>query len=312
MRPVTFQRVTDDVLALYGPSMRAHTTFLAMRQTLTELAAVPTIRRSSDLTPGNVARWIELHPERSAARTRSLLSNVRTICNLAVASGWLAVSPFAVRKLKDWVRPDSKPRKPPQRHKTAAEIGRLLRLLDDEAAGGSWGAGRLQALAYVYAYTGLRAQEALHILAPNVDLSRRVFVLEPVDGWRPKTVRSARTIPITDPLARVLALWLPRCGSRWLFPGKRLASPWRGGPGYRPLDLIGAAAERAGIGHMTIIGFRKSIGTHAKTAKLGQLNVAAILGHSNVATQAYYDEDKVESVRPALEAIAGFYGQTGT
>jgi integrase len=312
MRPVTFSRLTDDVLALYGPSMRAHTTFLAMSQTLKELAAVATVRRSCDLTPANVARWIEAHPDRSAARTRSLLSNVRTICNFAVASGWLAVSPFAIRKLKDWVRPDARPRKPAPRHKTAAEIGRLLRLLDSEAAGGGWADGRLQALAYVYAYTGLRAQEALHILAANVDLAGRTFVLEPVDGWRPKTVRSARTIPITAPLAGVLALWTPRCGSRWLFPGKRLQSAWRGGPGYRPLDQIAAAAVRAGIGPMTIIGFRKSIGTHAKTAKLGQLNVAAILGHTNVATQAYYDEDKCESVRPALEAIAGFYGRTGT
>jgi integrase len=316
MRPVSFSRLTDDVLALYGPSMRARATFRAMRQTLAELAAVRGVRKSSDLTVSTIARWIELHPGRSPARTESLLRNVRVVCNIAVASGWLAVSPFSVRKLGAWVRLDGKPRRPVHRHKTAEEVVRLLRLLDAEASGGAWAAGRLQALVYVYVYAALRRDEALHLLAANVDLGRRTITVEPVGTWRPKTVRSARTLPMAEPLAEVLALWLPRCGSPWLFPGRRLKSPWSGGPGYKPIDLVRAAARRAGIGDVTIIGLRKTFGTLAKAMGLGPLEVKAILGHTTIATQAHYDEEAVESLRGAMEKVRLFFDRprasTGT
>lgn len=309
MRPVSFSRLTDDVLALYGPSMRARATFVMMRQALAEIASVPGVRRSSDLTPTVLARWIELHPGRSPARTEALLRCARVVANFAVAAGWLRASPFGFRPLKQWVRADAGPARPPAaRHKTAAEIGRILRQLDGEAAGGGWRDGRLQALGYVYAYTAFRTGEALHLLAANVDLAGATITIEPVDGWRPKTVRSARTLPMADPLVAVLRLWVPRCGSRWLFPGHRLASPWSGGPGYKPREQIQAAARRAGVDGMSIIGFRKSFGTWAKSMGLGPLEVQAILGHSTVTTQAFYDEEAVNSLRPAMARIAAFYG----
>lgn len=313
MRAVSFSRLTDDCLALYGPSMRARATFRMMRQALAELATVPGVKRSSDLTPQTLGRWIELHRDRSPARTEALLRCVRVAANFAVTSGWLRASPFAFRPLKQWVRSDAGQAKPAaKRHKGGDEIVRILRQTDREAAEGSWAAGRLQALAYVYAFTAFRRDEALHLLASNVDLKRATLTIEPVDDWRPKTVRSARTLPLADPLAEVLALWLPRCNSRWLFPGRRLKSPWSGGPGYKPIDAIRGVAERAGVSGMTIIGFRKSFGTAAKAMGLGPLEVQAILGHTSIATQAHYDEEAVDSLRPAMRRIAEFYRSTGT
>jgi integrase len=308
MRSPTFSRLSDDVLALYGPSMRAPATRRMMCQALKELASITGVRRASDLTDTLVARWIEDHPGRSPARTLALLRCIKVIVNIAVGKGWLRVSPFASRKLSQWVRSDARPaKKRAVRHKSPDEIRRLLRLLDDEASGGSWASGRLQALVYVYVYTGLRRDEALHLLASNVDSRDRTITIEPVGKWRPKTVRSARTLPMAEPLARVLDGWSRRCGSEWLFPGKRLKTPWSGGPGYKPIDLIRGAAERAGIGDMTIIGFRKTLGTSAKAMGLGPLEVAAILGHSNAETQRAYDEERVESMRPAAGKVAAFY-----
>lgn len=313
MRAVTFTRLTDDCLALYGPSMRARATFRMMSQAATELSAVPGVKRSSDLTPQTLARWIDRHPGRSPARTEALLRCIRVMANFAVAAGWLRASPFAFRPLKQWVRADSGPARPrPARHKTADQVGRILRQLDADAAGGAWRSRRLQALGYVYAYTAMRRDEALHVLAANVDLAGRTIRLEPVDDWRPKTVRSARILPIADPLHEVLSLWLPHCGSRWLFPGHRLRSPWSGGPGYKPIHQLRDAAKRAGVPDMTIIGFRKSFGTLAKAMGLGPLEVQAILGHTSIATQEHYDEEAVESLRPAMRRIAAFYGQAGT
>ena len=313
MRTVTMSRLTDDVLALYAPSMRTCATFRMMSQILTELASVPGVKRSSDLTPTAIARWIELHPGRSPARTEALLRCVRVVCNFAVASGWLRSSPFDFRALKLWVRADAGAARPSaHRHKSAADITRILRHVNALAAGGAWADGRLQALVYVYAYTAFRRDEALHILAANVDFRRDTIRLEPVDRWRPKTVRSARELPMAPPLRDVLKLWAPRCGSRWLFPGRRLRTPWSGGPGYKPIDQIRAAAKDAGVDGMTIIGFRKSFGTWAKVMGLSPLEVQAILGHSNVFTQAHYDEEAIESLRPAMARVAAFYGQTGT
>jgi integrase len=313
MRPVSFRRLTDDVLALYGPSMRAPATRRMMHQALGELAAVPGVVRSCDLTPQSVARWIDLHPGRSPARTEALLRCLRVTANFAVASGWLRASPFSFRPLKQWVRADSGPaRARPGRHKTADEIRRLLAAADDAAASGAWADGRLQALVYVYVFTGLRRDEALHVLARNVDAAARTLVVEPTATWRPKTVKSARTLPMAAPLAEVLAMWAPRCGSEWLFPGRRLKSPWSGGPGYKPIDRIRALAAAAGVGDVTIIGLRKSLGTLAKAMGLGPLEVKAILGHTSIATQAHYDEEAVDSLRPAMARIAAFYGRTGT
>lgn len=310
MRPVPFSRLETDLLALYEPPLRAPATRTVMAQAMREFRGVAGVKRSSDLTPQNVARWIALYPQRTPVRIEALLRCLRVAANFAVASGWLRSSPFAFRPLRQWVRSDAGPGRPgaTARHKTADEIVRVLRQLDADAAAGSWAAGRVQALGYTYAFTAFRRDEALHLLAENVDMVNRTLRIEPVDGWRPKTVRSARTLPIADPLHAVLSLWLPRCGSRWLFPGRRLQSPWSGGPGYKPIDAIRDTAKRAGVPGMTIIGFRKSFGTAAKAMGLGPLEVQAILGHSSIQTQAHYDEEAVESLRPAMKRIAAFYG----
>ncbi len=138
----------------------------------------------------------------------------------------------------------------------------------------------------------------------DVDLAARVVAIQPRASCRLKTKRSAARLPLAAPLVDVLALWLPRCGGEWVFPGARLGGPWTSGPpGYKPLDEIRAAGERAGVRDLTIAGFRKTIGTLAKGWGLGQLEVKALLRHSNVETQRWYDEEQVESLRPAVAKI---------
>lgn len=313
MRPIALSSLADKILALYAPPMAAAATLRQMRQILREIGEVPGIKRSSDLDEQAIAKWIAIHAlgdrPRSPARTESLLRCLRVICNYAIFKHWLADSPFHFKPLKRWVRADAGParRVSPPRRKTAEEIGRLLHLLDGEASEGTWRAGRLQALVYVYVFTGLRRDEALHMLAKNVDLGRLTLKIEPVGNWRPKTVRSARTLPLADPLAEVLARWAPRCGSEWLFPGKRLKSPWIGATGYKPIDAIRGAAERAGIGQIWIKTFRVGVGTDGKQVLSG-LEMQTILGHADAETQRWYDEEQVDSMRPAMKRLAALYG----
>ena len=215
-------------------------------------------------------------------------------------------SPFQFRKVRDWIRADVvAPENPrPVRHRSAAQVELVLRLLDAEAAQGSWKAGRLQALTYLVAFTGLRKSEALHLKPWDVDLEARTVSIEPRRSSRLKTRKSAAKLPLADVVVSVLSRWKPRAGELWLFPGVRLAAPWTGGPpGYKPLDQLRAAGERAGVPGLTWLGLRKGIGTLAKSWGLGPLEVQALLRHTSVETQRWYDEERVESLRGAVAKI---------
>jgi len=307
MRSRSFAEFQAEVLCLYGPPIRAQGTYLQMSQALREFAMLPSVKKASDFTAANVAAWINAYPNRTPVRTKSLLMSLSSAASYAArVSHDIKESPFAWRPVSQWVRGQAlAPERPgPLRHQSAAAILGLLELVDREAAEGSWKSGRLQALVYLLAYTGVRKGEALSLRPWDIDLDRRILSIEPRITFRPKTKKSAAKLPIADPLAEVFSLWLPRCGGEWVFPGVRLRQPWRGGPpGYKPLDEIHSVGERAGIQGLTISSFRKTIGTLAKTWGLGQLELKALLRHSNVETQRWYDEEAVESLRPAVAKI---------
>ena len=306
MRPMPFARFKAEVLSLYEPPIRAKGTYRQMSQVLREFAALPDLATIADLRSTSIVAWIRAYPERTPARSASLLRSLASACSYARSEGYLQRSPFGFRSVNQWVRdqvvaPD-RPRA--QRHQSAASIERLLEQLDVDAAGGGWKAGRLQALVYLLAFTGLRKGEALNLRTHDVDLVAATIVIEPRRTFRPKTRKSAARIPLAPPVVAVLRLWLPRTGCAWVFPGVELRGPWLGGcPGYKPLDEIRAAGERAGIPGLTIASFRKTIGTLAKSWGLGQLEVKALLRHSNVETQRWYDEEAVETLRPAVAKI---------
>jgi len=306
MRPIPWDTFTVRYLSLYLPPMREPATYRQVRQILREFGELPGFRTTAALTEEAVAAWVARHKDRSPARVASLLRCMATAAKFAVGKGFLGSSPFEFRPPGQWVRSDKKnsARSAPT-HRGSDEIARVLDQADAEAAMGSWEAGRLQALVYVYAYAGLRKMEALHLETHNVDLERRVLTVEPKECWHPKTVKSAAKLPIAPPLRDVLRLWLPRCGSNWLFPGKRLKTPWTSGaPTTKPLDQVKALGKRAGVEGLTILSFRKTIGTHAKSWGFSQLELKALLRHTNVRTQDWYDEEDVEVLRPAADKVA--------
>jgi integrase len=159
-------------------------------------------------------------------------------------------------------------------------------------------------LGYILACLVLRKMEALHLRPWDVDLGRRTVTIHARATWRPKTRASSATLPLADPVIDVLELWLPRCGDEFLFPGTRLKTAWTGGvAGTKPLDEIKAAGKAVGIPNLTILSFRKTIGTLAKSWGLGPLEVQAILRHTSVKTQEWYDEEDVEVLRLATSKI---------
>jgi integrase len=312
MRSVSMERLRAEILSLYEPPLRAKKTWYQLAQTFREMESLPGVRKASDLRPPAIAAWIKAYPGRSPARVESLLRCWRLITRYAVDQRWLAISPFATRRLRDWIRPDVVPPKPrPRRSRTKIEIRAFLDLLDRES-GASWQSRRLQAFAYFAIYMGWRKEEILHVLAQNVNLSRGLVELQPLPEhcWVPKTVVSARTGVMPAPLVDVLSTWIPMCGSIWLFPGVRLRGPWVGGSApYAALGAFKGAAARAGIADgMTILGARKSLATNAKLMQLNGLERKELLGHAAESTGEYYDEHEVETMRPAAQKIGLFYG----
>ena len=290
---------------MYEPPLRAAATHRQMRQALDEFGGVPGVRRARgphaaehrgvDSAPSRPVASPDRQPAAVPPAQRRPTPSRPDTC---AATRSISASP------SQWVRLDARPAARKPVHRSAAEIGRLLELLDAEAGEGSWESGRLQALGYTYAFTGMRKCEALTLEHADIDLGGRSLAIRPKPDWRPKTLRSAARLPLAPPLAEVLHRWLPRTGCDWVFPGKRLAGPWTGGPpGRKALDEIRGAGERAGITGLTILGFRKSLGTLAKSWGISQLELKALLRHTSVETQRYYDEEDAELLRAAAAKI---------
>ena len=320
VNPVPIDTLESEHLKEYRFPSRKRATRRGMIQTYRELRKLPAIQTSADLNRGTISDWIAAHPTRSSVRTESILRNIRVICNFAVSRGWLDVSPFKDKRLKSWGRSDTVPSRNFNRvwDRTPEEIRQFLEYLDERAPS-SWSARRLQAIVYVYVFTAFRGDEAKHLLRRNIDFDRMTITLEPLAPlWTPKTVRSARTVPMCRVLADVLRPWIQMCGAEivrkrtgydFAFPGARMLGPWTGGsPGYSAYTQIVAAAHAAGIGQVSPIFARIWFGTNGKTLGMGEKEVQAWLGHACPYAQRFYDREKIESLRPSANKLELFYG----
>lgn len=301
MAAARFDRFRAEVLEIYG--LKAPATRLKVGQVLAELRAAGA-RTTADLAPVTVARWIAAHPGRSPATWRRLLGTLRAVANLAVAAGQLPPGRNPAVPRSRWV-PAAPDRAGPRRHHSAAELARVLALLDAEAAAGDWGRHRLRALVYLVAYTGMRRLEALGLERGDVALDGRMIRLR-ANRWRPlKTPQSGQPVPLADRPAAVLADWLPRCGpSGLVFPNRTRPTPWFAGrPGAKPLDQVRAAGERASVPGLTFLSLRHSWATHAETLwGLSGPQIARVLRHTTERTSIdhYRHADEAN-----LRALAG-------
>lgn len=289
MPRVAWSRFRVEVLALYEPPARAKATWFAVRKVLDLLESLG-VRSPAELTPQVVSRFAAVQPDLAAATIKGRLSYLRPVCDYAVWKGYLERSPFEFRSR--WLRVDGPREDRPDhrdRHHPAESIARALRLADAEAAGGSWLSGRLQALVYTYAFTGMRCKEPLGMLVADVDLGSRLLRIRSNRARPLKTSGSGQPMAIAEDLADVLGRWIPRTGCDWLFPGIRLGGPWLyGGPGFRPLDQVKALGVRAGVDGLTIQSFRHTLSTLSEGWGLGELELQRWLRHRRPRTQDHY------------------------
>lgn len=300
---IPWKQFTTEVLALYAPPIRRPGTYRKTDQVLREFKRH--CRTTADLNPVAIAQWVTAHPRRKATTRLALLRTLRPACTYGASVGYL-VDPFAYRKPRQWL-PASE-LVPPEglfpRHRTAAEIHALLERADLEALGGRWEAIRLRAAVYTWCYTGARKSEILGSRAADVDLEHAVLMIRGNDRRPLKTAASAATIPLAPPLAVVLADWLPRCRSVWLFPHKYRHGPWLHGPYLNKcVDQVAQLGERAGVPGLTVLALRHSFGTLSEGWGWGQLALRRMLRHSDTKTQTHYLHEDMEQMRRAASKI---------
>jgi integrase len=290
MASVAFARLLSELEAVYAPPLRAKKTWARIRQVMSEMRAAG-LGASKDISPTLIAAWLRAHPSRKEVTAYALLRSFRSVCSYCESRGFIKRDPFAWRKPAGWL-PDHEgcsEEETSDRHHSASEIGRLFRLLDEEARQGAWKEARLRALIYICAYLGLRKNEALNLRWSDVDLVEGTVKIRGRSGKKLKTRGSRATMALPSDLVEVLAPWRDLCGSEWVIPGATLAGPWTGGPpGYKPLDRVKAAGKRAGIDNLTILDFRHTIGTLAEQWGMGELELMRWLRHTRKGTQAYY------------------------
>lgn len=210
IRPITLDEFRVRILNLYRPPLRSRGTFVGMRRALDILEQLGDVRTTADLTTSTIARFVQSrHGRCNPNTTRGHLSKLSAACNIAVAEGWLRISPFAVRKGKGWLRSISP--KPPKVH-SRAEIARVLALAAADVATAlgveRFKARRLQAIAAIACFTGMRRMEILTLRREDIDLDAGVIDLKArVDGQL-KTDAAAQMIPMPDALVDILRPWL--------------------------------------------------------------------------------------------------------
>jgi integrase len=297
LSPIAFDTFAAEVTVIYASGRHAPGTLVRMKRVLADVGRLEGVRTTADLTTATMARYVASRgPQANTNTTNGYLDYLRAACSYAVEEGYLDRPPT-------WAR--VRPRRAPMRKNPPLSYPEAARLLGHlEADEASWEGHRLYALVATVVYTGLRRDEALYLMAEDIDLEARTLAVVP--RRRLKTERSARAVGMPEVLAAILASWTARVPSAWLFPGVRLRGPWTGGmPGSRPIDRLREAAKAAGVASKaTWHGLRHTFGTHA-LRHFGQplWVVQRTMGHTDLrTTQRYLHLDDpaplAESVRP--------------
>jgi len=312
MPRVAMPRFRDEVLSLYSPPARSRNSWFKARQVLDILESLG-VKTTSQLTPDVIPRFIASNPKWKPETVKGMLAYLAPICKYAKMMGYVAVNPFEVRK--DWYKaPEPDWREDDDddwdwddldgdapEYLTLDKLWTLLEFLERDVA--SWKGGRLHAMVWTFAYTGLRKVEGLTLAVNDFNFAKRVLRLK-VRTRRHKTRASSRPVGMPRELLPILEAWLPRSGSRWAFPGVTGIGPWLGGQvGRRPIDELKAAGLAAGIGKVNFQMLRHSWATHAELRGIGELIVQRQLRHTSKRTQLHYRHADLTNLANAVEGF---------
>jgi integrase len=316
--PVPFAAFRDELLTLYEPPMRSPKTRAGMKYALRCLEELG-VHSTEDLTVVLIGKFVASRPSSNGAnRILGVLSYIQAACTYAHKRGFVRMSPFHVRPIRDWVRAT-----PPKgkRHCSREEIGRVLSLMKQRSQANGWAGWRWKrafAMTSTFAGTGLRASEGYFLQMADLDFERDMIWIVSRAEHQLKTAGAAAPVPMAGFVKKALLEWLPHRLSRppghevpdcpWVFPNTKLSvsRPWNGGaPGYRPLDVMKAAAAEC---DPPVLNFgpnclRHSLATHLLSVGAGPGMIQRILRHTNTQTQQWYICHDMDNLRAAVSKL---------
>jgi integrase len=296
MPPIPMLELRAHVLSLYSLTGRKPATIGRIDQMFTELAgALGRSATTEALTTAGMMVWLGLYaPLRSPETTIGHLSNLRTICAMALEEGWIERVPAWKR-----LRPRRR-RLTEKRHHSRHELATLLDYLRERAQLGTHVSRRLQAAVAIAIYCGLRRDELLFLRLADVDLAAGIVWVVPHAERGLKTDGAERPVPIPPELAEILAGYLPHAGPVYLFTGIRRGRPWHGGRvGHRPVDELRGACVACGIAPGTWQWLRRAWATHAESAWfLNDGAIERVMGHTSPKTsKVWYRNWDLDNLR---------------
>lgn len=317
VRPIPFDEFTHELLLNYDPSLRAKGTRRAMEDVLKALTALG-VQSTADLTVGLIAKYVAAQPQHLSGQTvTGRLRYLQTACTYAFKSGYVRMSPFLIKPMRQWIR-----KTPPRRKQfhTQAEVHKVLEVLRNQAENSTgwkqWKSRRTYALAATLAYTGGRSGEITWLELDDIDLTGRRLHIRNKAEHRLKTGQSSeRTVIIPPPLVPILTDWLTHRldrppgftfdeSSRWLFPTARATRPWiSGSPGGRPRDALIAAGVAAGVAGFNPLSLRHTCATALMYGGATESVIMQQLGHTNLTTQNHYKHRQEEMLRSIVDKL---------
>jgi integrase len=202
---------------------------------------------------------------------------------------------------------------------SASEIKEFLAYVDNS---GDWWVKKLGPIFHLALETGLRPEEYIGLqwkdirfnnVLPTITVERVVVELKNARGWTfadPKTEKSARTLPITQELAKriaqhkdVIAKLKRRAGNKWqeydlIFPGRYGSPIWQDVTGR----VFKKVCEELGWekGRYCPYSLRHSMASLALLKNVNLKVISERLGHSSIRCTA----DIYSHVSPSLQADA--------
>jgi len=314
--PRPWQEFVDEFMLGYSPSQRAKTTRRMVSDVIRDVTALG-VQSTTDLTVATVNRYLaSMSPNLSPNTVRGRLRYLQVVCTYAFRCGYVRISPFLIKPLRQWVRPA-----PPRGKKfhDPHDIAKVLDTLRAEAGAQTgwqqWKARRTLALTATLAYTGLRAAEAYFLELADIDLTRRLLHVRHKTEHRLKTTASERTVIIPPPLVPILTDWLSHRMDRppgftvdeacsYVFPCTKRTGPWTSGsPGGKPRDCLVAAGVRAGVTGFNPLSLRHTCATTLMYAGATETVIMQQLGHTNLTTQNHYKHRNEEALRSIVDKL---------
>jgi integrase len=311
---VPFDRLVDELRAIYAPELAAKATWSKLNGVLEEVKALGVVW-TSELTVPLVARYCSSRPPGQSANTlASLLSSLKAACTYADGAGYVK-SPFKIRKLSKFVRLTPPVDCP---HHSREELHRLFDRLQADVAKrtewAQWKSRRILICAAIAAYAALRRGEVLRLHVEDVDVPGRTIWIRARN--RLKTTGAEAPVCFPDALAPLLTAWLEHrldcppnmtvpADCPWFVPNSGRTNAWLGGPpGGRALDMLQEVAARAGIPGVSFQSLRVSFATHAEYFGLSDTLISRVLRHTTTRTAAtYYRRADIPNMREKVKKI---------